>query len=127
MNNDIQSVLSGMLVDWHHFCQHTAHRHGYAGKSAGFGQSKSNSQYDWQNNVESDLIDKRIMEGFDQAAQRVPQPWLTALQIEAKNLAVGLTVWHSPRLPDDPHEREVLTLEARTRLLRELAKDGVLC
>lgn len=127
MQNDIQNVLSGMLADWHHYCQRTAHKHGFAGKAAGFGQSRSNSQYDWWNGVEDEMVDRRIMQGFDAAAQRIPQPWLTALQFEARNLAVRYQVWASPRLPADPKEREVLILEARTKLLRELARDGVLC
>ncbi len=127
MHNDIQDVLSGLLADWHVYSQHTADRAGYAGKAAGFGQSRSSTQYDWQNGVESELVDKRIMQGFDAAIQRVPQPWLTALQFEARNLAVRYQVWVSPRLPTDPAEREVLILEARNRLLKELARDGVLC
>lgn len=127
MRNDLQHLLSGMLVDWHHYCQHTAERAGYAGKAAVFGQSRSNSQYDWQNGVEDELVDKRIMEGFDASIQRIPQPWFTALQFEARNLAVRYQVWASPRLPKDREAREVLILEARNRLLKELARDGVLC
>jgi hypothetical protein len=127
MQNDLQDVLSGMLVDWHHYCQHTRDRAGYAGKSPVFGQSRSNSQYDWANGIEDEMVDRRIMQGFDAAAQRVPQPWLTALQFEARNLAGGYQVWASPRLPADQEEREILILEARNKLLRELARDGVLC
>jgi hypothetical protein len=127
MQNDIQHVLSSMLAEWHRHCQHTAMRSGYPGRAAGFGQFRSNSQYDWANGVEDEMVDKRIMEGFDAAAQRIPQPWFTALQFEARNLVVRHQVWTSPRLPQDPAEREVLILEARVRLLRELARDGVLC
>ena len=127
MNNDIQNVLSGMLADWHNYSRHTSEKHGFAGKAAGFGQSRSNSQYDWQNGVEDEMVDRRIMQGFDAAIQRVPQPWFTALQFEARNLAVRYQVWSSPRLPTNRAEREVLILEARNRLLRELARDGVLC
>lgn len=127
MQNDIQHVLSGMLADWHRYCERMGGRNGYPGRAAGFGQSRSNTQYDWENGVESEMVDRRIMEGFDAAAQRVPQPWFTALQFEARNLVVRHQVWRSPRLPADPQEREVLVLEARVRLLKELAKDGVLC
>jgi hypothetical protein len=127
MRNDLQDLLSAMLADWHRYCQRTADRAGYAGRAAGFGQHRSNSQYDWENGVESELVDKRIMEGFDASIQRVPQPWLTALQFEARNLCVRYQVWASPRLPTNQQEREILILEARNRLLKELAKDGVLC
>ena len=127
MQSDLQDILSAMLVDWHHYCRHTAYKAGYAGKAAGFGQSRSNSQFDWENGLESDLVDRRIMQGFDAAIQRVPQPWHTALQFEARNLSTGYEVWTSPRLPTNKQERESLILEARNRLLHELAKDGVLC
>lgn len=136
MNNDIQNVLSGMLADWHRYCQHTSEKHGFAGKAAGFGQSRSNSQYDWQNGVEDEMVDRRIMQGFDAACERIREDGLkdggrpelyVALQFEARNLAVRYQVWASPRLPTNRAEREVLILEARNRLLRELARDGVLC
>lgn len=127
MQDDIQHVLSGLLADWHQWSRHTAYRSGLPGKAPGFGSTRSNSQYDWQNNVESDLVDKRIMEGFDAAAQRVQQPWLTALQFEARNLVTGHQVWISPRLPQDREERAALILEARNLLLKELSRDGVLC
>lgn len=130
MQSDIQDMLSGMLADWHHYCRHTRDKAGYAGKSPVFGQSRSNSQYDWWNGVEDEMVDRRIMQGFDAAIGRVPnapRAWFTALQFEARNLAVRHQVWASPRLPANRQEREVLILEARVKLLKELAKDGVLC
>ena len=134
MQNDIQQLLSSMLADWHIWSHHTHARSGYPGKAAGFGQSKSNSQYDWEAGVESDLVDKRIMEGFDGAAERIRRGdidagtvFYVALCFEARNLAVRYQVWSSPRLPENRAEREVLILEARNRLLKELARDGVLC
>lgn len=123
---DLQDILSSMLVDWHHYCHHTADRAGLPGRAAGFGQSRSNSQYDWENGLESDQVDRRIMQGFDAAVARIEQPWNTALQFEARNLAVRYQVWASPRLPADPADREALILEARNKLLRELDRDGVL-
>jgi len=129
MNRDMdtQHALSGLLADWHEWSQHNHARAGYAGKAAGFGASLSSSQYDWQNGVESDLVDKRIMQGFDAAIQRIEQPWFTALQFEARNLAVRYQVWASPRLPTDRQARQALIDEARQMLLKELARDGVLC
>jgi hypothetical protein len=127
MNNDIQLVLNGLLADWHNWSHHTSDRAGPAGKSAVFGQSRSNSQYDWENGLESDAIDRRIMQGFDAAVQRLEQPWHTAICFEARNLAVRYQVWTSPRLPVNREEREILILEARNKLLKELARDGVLC
>lgn len=126
MTNDIDHLLNGLLADWHLWSR-PVRVEGYAGRAAGFGQSRSNSQFDWENGLESDMVERRIMEGFDNAAQRVPQPWLTALQFEAKNLAVRHQVWASPRLPADMKERDLLILEARNKLIKELARDGIIC
>lgn len=122
-----QDQLSQMLADWHEWSKHTASRSGLPGKAAGFGSSRSNSQYDWSNNIESDLVDKRIMQGFDQAVNRIPQPWHTALQFEARACAYGSTAWSSPRIPHNKDEREAMVLLARNKLLKELERDGVLC
>lgn len=134
MQNDMQDVLSGLLADWHIWSHHTAARSGLPGKAAGFGQSRSNSQYDWQNNIESDRVDQLIMQGFDASAERIRlrdvddgSVFYVALCFEARNLAVRYQVWSSPRLPADRADREVLILEARNKLLKELARDGVLC
>jgi len=132
---DQKFALDGLLADWHIWNQRTADRAGYAGRAAGFGAHRSSSQYDWENNIESDLVDKRIMEGFHEATNRVrdhsykedkPEIY-TALQFEARNLAVRYQVWASPRLPKDPVALQALIHLARERLLKELHKDGVLC
>ena len=127
MCDERRYILDSLLADWHQWSTHTAQRSGLPGKAAGFGQSRSNSQYDWANNIESDRVDRLIMEGFDASIQRIEQPWLTALQFVARNLAVRYQVWSSPRLPSNRAEREALIVEARNRLLKELARDGVLC
>lgn len=74
MDNDIDTILSGLLADWHLYCTHTYARGGLPGRAAGFGQSRSNTQYDWENGVESESVDRKIMEGFDAAINRVEQP-----------------------------------------------------
>ena len=126
MKNDTDAILDDLLPRWHYWSKHTAQRAGMPGKAPVFGQSASNSQYDWENNVENDAIEQRIMRGFDSAINKVPQPWFTALTFQARNLCTGRNVWISPRLPQG-EALEVLLLEARTRLLRELTKDGVVC
>lgn len=107
MNDETWHIVSGLLADWHIWCRHTEQRSGPPGRAAGFGQSVSNSQYDWENGVESELVDKRIMQGFDAAINRVKQPYLTALQLEARNLVARHAVWDSPRLPQGSHPARV--------------------
>ena len=66
------------------------------------------------------------MAAIDASIDRVPQPHRTAIQFQARNLATGANVWQSPRLPQDIEERAILTMEARNKLMKILADDGVL-
>lgn len=126
MHNDTDAILDDLLSRWHWWSKHTADRAGLPGRAPVFGTSLSNSQYDWENNVENEMIESRIMRGFDAAISKVPQPYFTALSFQARNLVTGRNVWLSPRLPRG-EELEVMILEARNLLLKELTKDGVLC
>lgn len=71
-------------------------------------------------------VEKKIIEGFDGVMWNIPQPYLTALQFQARNLYTGKQVWTSPRLPLDPMERGVLLMEARNILLKGLARAGIM-
>lgn len=125
MQNELDSFLNSLLVQWHKWgCRDNVSR-GYPTRDSTCCAARSSRQYDDQNGALDADIDDGVMEAFDFAAYRVPHPWLAALQFQARNLATA-AVWRSPRLPVDPEERAILTIEARTKLMRELQKDGVL-
>jgi len=50
----------------------------------------------------------------------MPQTYRIALQILARNQALGLRVWSSPRLPEDETERRLLTSEALALFVERL-------
>lgn len=126
MQSDIDSLVSNLMVQWHKWGSRSTFGKGYPSASASCKQARASRQYDDSNGALDDALDDSVMQAFDAAAYRVPQPWLTALQFQARNMACGANVWSSPRLPADMMERAVLTLEARNKLMKELARDGVL-
>jgi hypothetical protein len=50
----------------------------------------------------------------------------TILQIHARNLSTGRSVWISARLPQDPASRAAILADARAALCIKLRVDGVL-
>ena len=126
MQSDIDNLLNSLLAEWHRWGTRCSMGKGYPSANPSCREARVSRQYDDCNGALDDALDDSVMVAFDAAAYRVPQPWLTALQVQARNAATGVAVWRSPRLPLDVMERAVLTLEARNKLMRELAKDGVL-
>lgn len=125
MQSDIDNLLNSLLVQWHRWGTRCSMGKGYPTRDATCRGARASRQYDDDNGALDAAIDDSVMESFDAAAYRVHQPWLTALQFQARNMATA-AVWTSPRLPTDPMERAVLTLEARNRLMKELARNGIL-
>jgi hypothetical protein len=70
-------------------------------------------------------IDNSRMETMDHQVMEMEPVHRTALQIQARNLACGVSVWTSARLPADVEERTVILMEARNKLLRRLIVAGV--
>lgn len=126
MQSDVDNLLNSLLVQWHRWGSRATMGKGYPSASASCKPARTSRQYDDCNGALDDALDDSVMVAFDVAADRVDQPWRTALQVQARNMSTGAAVWRSPRLPVDPLEREVLTMEARNKLMRELVKDGVL-
>jgi hypothetical protein len=125
MQNEIDTLLNDLLTRHHRWAQKYRFGKGYPSSDSACRGARASRQYDDANGALDDDLEDSIMEAFDAALNRIPQPHLTALQFLGRNMATGLYVWRSPRLPADPIERGVLILEARTKLLRELASDGV--
>lgn len=123
---EINERLNDLLRQWHGHCLGYSHGKGYPSGDAVCRNAKSSSVWDNWNGAQDKAVDQKIMEAFDAAMWNVPQPYLTALQFQARNLWTGKQVWTSPRLPTDPVERGVLLMEARNRLMRVLTKGGLI-
>lgn len=126
---EINEKLNDLLAKWHVWSQSYNLGKGYPSSDPIFGQAKAPSHWDSRNGALDAAVDGKIMEAFDAVIwqmPREPQPYLLALQFQARNLASRAQVWTSPYLPRDDGERSVLLMEARNMLLRKLARAGVM-
>lgn len=123
---EINEALNELLRRWHAHCLGYSPGKGYPSADSACRYSRTSRQYDDQNGALDSAVDSKIMEGVDGVMWNIQQPYLTALQFQARNLFTGKQVWTSPRLPADPMERGALLMEARNILLKGLAKAGVI-
>lgn len=123
---DINQVLNDLLARWHVWSSSYSFGKGYPSVDSACRDSRTSRQYDDTNGALDAGVENRIMEAFDAAVWTIEQPHLTALQFQARNFHARVAVWKSPRLPDDDMERGVLLMEARNKLMRALARSGVM-
>lgn len=123
---DPDSVLDDLLERWHAWKSAYRGPRSWGKASPTCRDAQSGRLYDRETGAQDADIEDTIMRGFDETVGKIPQPWNTALQLQARNLATGFEVWQSPRLPADREEREVILLEARNKLMALLAKEGKL-
>lgn len=121
--------INGLLIAWHEWRAGYSLGCGYSGSDATCRDFRAPTHWDWRNGAMEARAEDQIMRGVDRAIDRVPNTprrWQTVIQFEARDLHSGARVWSSPMLPRDQAELEVLRIEARNRLLRELQREGVL-
>lgn len=123
---DVNQALNDLLTRWHQWSSSYTFGKGYPSVDSACRSSKTSRQYDDTNGALDAAVENKIMEAFDAVVWTVQQPYLTALQFQARNFCTGRQVWTSPRLPVDEMERSVLMMEARNILLRALARSGVM-
>ena len=123
---DINQVLNDLLARWHVWSSSYSFGKGYPSVDSACRDSRTSRQYDDTNGALDAGVENRIMEAFDAAVWTIEQPHLTALQFQARNFHARVAVWKSPRLPDDDMERAVILMEARNRLMKALARSGVM-
>ena len=90
---------------------------------------RSPGHWDWKNGAADAKAEDMQVKAVDEAIERIPntpERWKTALEICAMNLHSGAAVWVSPMLPKNREEREILLTEARTKLLVELRRAGIM-
>jgi hypothetical protein len=81
---------------------------------------QASRQYDDTNGADdTDALGKLAIH-IGHAIDRVDQPWRTALQVTAKNHAMGVSVWTSARLPEDKDERAAMVAVAIDKFCAEV-------
>jgi hypothetical protein len=119
-------ALNQLLEDWHRWASDERIALGYPSTAAGTQQYRTSRQYDSHNGALDQDVENVVMSGVDACVNSIPQPHRNALHINARNLATGLTVWRSPRLPEDELARALMVSDARAMLAATLRARGLL-
>ena len=124
MKNDSNELLNDLLADWHRWARgfQIVASHG---TSAMFAGVRSSRQWDSENDVIDGTIRDQTMRAFDFHVNELDHVYRTALQIQARNLVTGKSVWASPRLPNDLESRAQVLGLARAALLSRLSAAGI--
>lgn len=127
----IDERMDALLIAWYGWepPDDDTRPRGFASQSATCKDYRTPTHWDWQNGVLDGRDHEIQMKGVDESVSALPnepKPLRTMIEFEAKNLSVGYTVWKSPRLPVIGEEFEILRLEARNALLKQLYHRGVM-
>ena len=125
MNDDTRQLFDDILRRWHHWSR------GYrpiadVGSSPMFNQAKSGRQYETQYDLAERSLEDSTMESVEFHVYELSPTQRTAIQINARNIATGRSVWKSERLPADATERAIVLAGARAALMARLMDAGIL-
>lgn len=130
MDNDIERVraaaLNQILSDWHQWQIGYRHGKGFPGTASGMSWYRASRQNDDTNGAFDAEMNSRTMRDVDFHVTEMRDPHRTAVYLNARNLALGLKVFRSPRLPQDEMACLKIIAEARDILMGKLEKAGVL-
>lgn len=126
MMEAVEASLDDILSRWHHWASRARMVKGYAPRALVCGEFKVSRQYDDSNGaLDSDLEDT-TMGAVDFQVSEMADPYRTAIHCNARNLSLGLSVWSSPRLPQDRDARAAIVVTARCMLHKRLTSAGVI-
>ena len=117
MRDESREMLDSILADWHRWAKGFQVVAGH-GTSAMFSGVRSSRQYDSEDDLVGNTLHNEQMKSVDFHVGEMCDVYRTALQINARNIVTGKSVWSSPRLPTD--------LESRAQVLG-LARSGLMC
>lgn len=118
--------LNSLLAQWHVWSSGHSMVHGYPTINTTCRGSRSSRQYDDANGGLDAHIDHVLMEAVDGVIDGIPDPWRSALSVQARNLHTGAQVWNSPRLPSCAMRRGELLMAARKKLVDGLSRCNLL-
>lgn len=125
MKDDARQLLDDILCRWHIWSR-SYQPIADVGTTPMFKGARAGRQWDTMDEVIEREIDGGTMAAVEFHIYELPPIQRTALQINARNLATGRSVWKSERLPQDAEERAVLLLESRNALAIRLIDAGIL-
>ena len=117
--------LDCLLTAWHRWAkgyQYVSDIH----SSPMFSHSLTPRGWDTVQEIVEHEIDGGRMASINFYVFELPSLWCTAIQIHARNLSTGKSVWTSARLPQDLQQRQVILRDARNELTRKLVEACIL-
>lgn len=124
MKDETNEILNDMLCQWFRWASGYQHVGG-VNSSPMFRECRSNHRQ-WASLEEVANEDKSQLEYMDAVIMSLCDVYRTALQLQARNLCTGKSVWTSVRLPKDEAMRAHLLADARTALIVRMRVDGVI-
>ena len=124
----IQEQISDLLRRWHRWAALSESvGSGYPSECSSCKQFRASRQYDSENGAIDLDNEARLMVHVDALIeQQIREPMLSALRINARNLSTGVSVWRSPRLPENRDEVAAITMRAREQFASLLDIAGLL-
>ena len=126
MTDDTRYTLDSILADWYQWAK------GYlpvagCGACAMFSAVQSGSrQWDTEGETTDSILHNAQMTTVDWIIGELVPLHRTALNLHARNLCTGRSVWASARLPEDAQARAVILGNARNALMARLVGAGVM-
>jgi hypothetical protein len=121
-----QEILNNLLASWHRWASAAHASAGFYTTNAACKLYRCSRQYDSHNGASDTDHESERMEAVGYCIDRMEQPWRTAVEFNARNLATGVVVWQSPRLPTNDIERAYVLIAARRMLSNLLERDGII-
>jgi len=124
MIDDTRNLLNDLLTQWHRWASGYQHVGGINSSPMFRGAAPAKTRDD--DDAVDGAIHNSTCEAVNFQVMEMEPVHRTILQLQARNLNAGVSVWSSPRLPADPEERTVILMEARNRLMKRLIFCGVI-
>ena len=125
MQNESTEILEDLLSQWHRWARGYKSFPG-GGSDPMFRGAKSSRAWDSSDDILDAEINSKIMHALDFQVGEMQEPWRSAIYCLARNCATGVSVWRSPRLPEDPFERTTIVVEAKNQLIKKLLAAGII-
>lgn len=125
-DNTAEQLLSDILGEWHEWAKGYQHNRAYPGRSSGCGDYRPSRQYDGENGSLDAVQHIERMKTVDFEVSQIEEPGRSGLHMNARAIALGVSVFRSPRLPEDRIAALKIIAEARQELTRRLLARGVM-
>ena len=121
-----EEALDDLLSRWDNWLHPVQISRGYAHSSAEGALYRTSRQYDDANGALDDAIEHQVMQGVQACVEKLDTQHRVAIHIEARNLRLGLSVWRSPRLPENEAQARQVIRAARAALLSQMLRAGII-